>query len=192
MSNTKIDSYCLNRGYNYNNNNNNNNNIINGSNLTIMCPGAGTTTFVAENMKQQIPVVYAIWKIVIILVITILIVICIRQIISYVKMQKIKNKSYNNVNLMKQVILLLAAILRWVWLLDPHYNSRIWPAPLFGTKHKTYAAIVVVLITIPQIFFMMVLNFEIRMYNNIYILYITTTTSFFSNNKNILIYFIIV
>ena len=36
--------------------------------------------------------------------------------------------------------------------------------------------------TIPQIFFIMVLNFEIRMYNNIYI-YITTTTSFSLTTK---------
>ena len=194
MRNKNIDPYCLERGYSYNDNNNDNNNYnnyYNGSNVTemiFMCPGAGKKKYVSENMQDQIPIAYAIWKILIILVMTILCIVCIRQINAYVNMQKLKKKNICTANLFKQLFLLVAAITRWLWLLDPHYNSRIWPAPLFGTKQKTYAAVTLVLITLPQIIYLIVLNLEIRtlIYLSIYI----TTTSFFSNSNNIYILFI--
>jgi hypothetical protein len=132
-----------------------------------MCPGAGKKKYVSENMQDQIPIAYAIWKILIILVMTILCIVCIRQINVYVNMQKLKKKNICTANLFKQLFLLVAAITRWLWLLDPHYNSRIWPAPLFGTKHKTYAAVTLVLITLPQIFYLIVLNLEIQQWRSV-------------------------
>jgi hypothetical protein len=116
MRNKNIDPYCLERGYSYNDNNNDNNNYnnyYNGSNVTemnFMCPGAGKKKYVSENMQDQIPIAYAIWKILIILVMTILCIVCIRQINVYVNMQKLKKKNICTANLFKQLFLLVAAM----------------------------------------------------------------------------------
>ena len=146
-------TYCVDQGYTYEN-------VTNYP--SIKCPGSNTKEFVIENLYVLFPHVYVTWKIVTILIFTVLSAMVVKQIHFSIQFRKRKKESIYTIQCAKLYFLLFSAVVRLVWLFDPHFNSRIWPAPLFGKTEQHFTLITTPLIMIPQIIFLLVLILEIR------------------------------
>ena len=150
---TTTNTYCVDHGYTYEN-------VTNYP--SIKCPGSNTKEFVLENLYVVFPHVYVIWKIVTILVFVGLSAMVVKQIHFSIHFNKRKKQSIYTIQCAKLFSLLFSSVVRLVWLFDPHFTSRIWPAPLFGKTAQYYNLITTPLIMVPQMIFLLVLILEIR------------------------------
>ena len=101
-----------------------------------VCPGARTHTYVLENMMVTIPGVYVAWKIILTLLFTLLLGWVVKEIHTFISYSKSRAKPIVTMQFFKLLLLLVATILRWVWLLDPHQTSKVWPARCSGRTKR--------------------------------------------------------
>ena len=110
----------------------------------------------------HIPGVYVAWKIILILLFTLLLGWVVKEIHTFISYSKSRAKPIVTMQFFKLLLLLVATILRWVWLLDPHQTSKVWPAPLFGKDEATWNVVTTPLIITPQIIFFIIIVLEIQ------------------------------
>ena len=108
------------------------------------------------------PGAYVAWKIILILLFTLLLAWVVKEINTFISYNKSKAKPIVTMQFFKLLLLLVATILRWVWLLDPHRTSKVWPAPLFGEDEATWNVVTTPLIIAPQIIFIIIIVLEIQ------------------------------
>ena len=157
-------------------------------NSMTICPGANINETVYENLMATIPEAYMCWKYLLLAIFMILAIICVKYIVifigisyrKYMKQQKSNrnrrggSKNYSLLHFIftktffKLAMIFVITILRFIWLLDPHANSKTTiPGALFGRKAQIHEPTTMPLLTVPQLSFILVLILEINTWKQV-------------------------
>jgi hypothetical protein len=192
----------------YSNNDNNtrvvdNNSVCPNIESPIVCPGANINSRVDENLMATIPGLYMGWKYLMLFLFLIVSGLCVREIMKFLRINYTKyldqfhstsekrrakrKKSLRHYLLsttfLKLILLFLIAFVRFLWLLDPHANSKtVIPGTLFGKSYEQHSSATMPLLTVPQLLFVFVLILEVDQWQQV----IATTKRLQgrSNHKN--------